>query len=165
MLGHTWEPAEGTCIDVRIKGNDTSDGPDNHRFLMEVRPRNGEPFRVELKVPGFHENFKGPSRGQVCQLECDVKRQDAKWDFSDPGLSWKTSRKAGAAQFEAELQAKPWAAQPGDKPQADEPQADEPGEWPTTDDPAARLSSLKALYDNGALTSAEAQRQRIIAAI
>ena len=161
MLGHDWEPAEGTCIDIRIKGN-YSDEEDNRRFLMEVRPSHGAPFRVELKVAGFHENFKGPDRGQVCMLKCDVKRQDAKWDLADPGLSWKTYRQAKASDFEAELHAKPWV-----NPPAAQQQTAGSASQPQDADPAARLASLKALHDTGALTSSEyeLQRQKIIASI
>ena len=113
MLGHHWEPAEGTCIDIRVKH--ASSENDSRMWLMEVRPRNAEPFRVELGYPGFHENFRGPDRGQTCQLDCDVKRQDAKWDLSDPALSWKTWRNEKANDFKAELKARPWADQPGDQ--------------------------------------------------
>lgn len=113
MLGHHWEPAEGTCIDIRVKH--ASSENDSRMWLMEVRPRNAEPFRVELGYPGFHENFRGPDRGQTCQLDCDVKRQDAKWDLSDPALSWKTWRNEKANDFKAELKARTWADQPGDQ--------------------------------------------------
>ena len=40
-------------------------------------------------------------------MTCDVKRQEAKWDFSDPALSWKADRKAQAARFDAELRERP----------------------------------------------------------
>jgi hypothetical protein len=32
----------------------------------------------------------------------DLKRKDAKWDLSDPALSWKADRSRQAAQFKAE---------------------------------------------------------------
>jgi hypothetical protein len=39
-------------------------------------------------------------------MGCDVKRQKAKWDISDPALSWKADRYARAARLEAELKQK-----------------------------------------------------------
>ncbi len=112
MFGHQWEPAEGTCIDIRVKphGNPNTD---NRRWLMEVHCGDAEPFRVELGFPGFHGSFKGPERGHTCRMQADVKRQEAKWDLDDPALSWKTERRQQTADFAAELDAKPWAGGPG----------------------------------------------------
>lgn len=42
-------------------------------------------------------------------MTCYVKRQEAKWDFSDPALNWKAGRKAHDARFQAELREKPHA--------------------------------------------------------
>jgi len=108
VFGHDWEPAEGTCIDIRIKGNANS-GTENRIWPMEIRCGGAEPFRVELGVSGFREDFKGPERGETCRMACDVKWQEAKWDFSDPALSWKAGRYARAVRFEAELKKRPQA--------------------------------------------------------
>jgi hypothetical protein len=105
VLGHHWESAEGICIDIRTKGNADS-GIKNRRWLMEIRCGNAEPFRVELGASGLGEDFKGPERGETCRMGCDVKRQKAKWDISDPALSWKADRYARAARLEAELKQK-----------------------------------------------------------
>jgi hypothetical protein len=108
VFGHDWEPAEGTCIDIRIKGSANS-GTENRIWLMEIRCGGAEPFRVELGASGFREDFKGPERGETCRMACDVKRQKAKWDYSDPALSWKADRYARAVRFEAELKKRPQA--------------------------------------------------------
>jgi hypothetical protein len=108
VLGHDWESAEGICVDIRTKGSANS-GSENRGWLMEIRCGDAEPFRVELGVSGFREDFKGPERGETYRMLCDVKRQEAKWDFSDPGLSWKADRHARAERFEAELKEKPQA--------------------------------------------------------
>lgn len=105
MFGHDWESAVGTVIDIRVK-HPNSDN-DTRSWLMEIRCGDAEPFRVELGYPGFHEDFKGPGRGQTCQLKADVKRQEAKWDLADPALSWKAERDQEAAKFKAELAPSP----------------------------------------------------------
>jgi hypothetical protein len=112
MFGHDWEPAEGTCIDIRIKAHRDS-STDNRHWLMEVHCGDAEPFRVELGYPGFGGNFKGPERGHTCKMQADVKRQEAKWDLDDPALSWKADRQSKQADFQSELAAKPWNDQPG----------------------------------------------------
>jgi len=55
-----------------------------------IRCGDAEPFRVELGASGFRKDFKGPERGETCRMTCYVKRQEAKWDFSDPALNWKS---------------------------------------------------------------------------
>jgi hypothetical protein len=35
-------------------------------------------------------------------MKADVERKDAKWDLSDPALSWKADRDRHAAEFKAE---------------------------------------------------------------
>jgi hypothetical protein len=74
MLGHDWQPAVGTVVGIR----------------------------VELGYPGFHEDFKGPGLGETVQVKAGLKRKDARWDLSDPALSWKADRNRQAAQFKAE---------------------------------------------------------------
>jgi hypothetical protein len=78
------------------------------RWLMEIHCGDAEPFRVELGYPGFHGDFKGPQRGQKCMMKCDLKHSEAKWDLDDPHLSWKAAEHRKEADFNAELQAKPW---------------------------------------------------------
>ena len=118
MFGHDWEPAEGTCIDIRVKAHGDPN-TDNRRWLMEVRCGAAAPFRVELGFPGFHGDFMGPARGHTCKMHADVKRNEAKWDLDDPALSWKAERQKKQADFQSELAAKPWSEQPAGQPQAD----------------------------------------------
>jgi hypothetical protein len=35
-------------------------------------------------------------------VKADLKRKDARWDLSDPALSWKADRDRQAAEFKAE---------------------------------------------------------------
>jgi hypothetical protein len=102
MFEH-WEPAEGTVVDRRQKGNSQSNLSANLLFLVEVRPTDDEPFRVELGMPGLTGDFIPPTVGQVVKMEVDVKKQRAKFDTSDPGVSAKAQRKAGKDRFSDEL--------------------------------------------------------------
>ena len=102
MFEH-WEPAEGTVVDRRQKGNSQSNLSANLHFLVEVRPTDGEPFRVELGMPGLTGDFIPPSVGQVVKMEVDVKKQKAKFDTSDPAVSAKAQRKTGKDRFAEEL--------------------------------------------------------------
>lgn len=111
MFGHDWQPAEGICTDIEVKLHG-SPGTDNRKWLMQIHPADAEPFRVELGYPGFHQDFKGPERGQKCRMTCDVKRQEAKWDLDDPALSWKAAQHKHEADFKAQLNAKPSADRP-----------------------------------------------------
>ena len=100
MFGHDWQPAAGTVVDIRVKHPNSEN--DSRSWLMEVRCGDAEPFRVELGYPGFHEDFKGPGLGETVQVKADLKRKDAKWDLSDPALSWKADRSRQEAEFKAE---------------------------------------------------------------
>jgi Short C-terminal domain len=159
MLGHKWEPAEGVCVDIRVKPHG-NEGTDNRRWLMEIHCGDAEPFRVELGYPGFHDNFRGPGHGQTCRMEADVHRKEAKWDLSDPALSWKTDYKQHEAKFAQEKQA------PASSFHA-AASASPPPHVPSHGEPSERLTQLQALLDQGAITPAEyeEQRQRIIASI
>lgn len=61
---------------------------------MEVRPTGGEPSRVEVEPHRWTGNFMSPGTGQVVKLEFDTKNKKARFDSSDPNLSWKTDRQA-----------------------------------------------------------------------
>lgn len=102
MLGHEWQPAEGTCLEIRQawNGGTTTSGM---RFLVEVRPADGEPFTVELRTPDFAGQFKTPQKGQVFAMKADVKRQKARFDTDDPTLSWKTDHRQQKAEFDEAL--------------------------------------------------------------
>jgi hypothetical protein len=72
-------------------------------FLVEVRPTGGDPFRVELGMPGLTGDFIPPTVGQVVKMEVDAKKQKAKFDTSDSGVSAKAQRKAAKDRFADEL--------------------------------------------------------------
>lgn len=98
MLGHDWQPAEGTCVD------DDWSTHESGRWVMDIRPLDGSaPFRQEVHHPGGGSDFRGPMRGQVCKMLVDVKKQKAKFDTTDLTLSWKAHRQAEQLRLQAEL--------------------------------------------------------------
>lgn len=104
MFRRSWEQAEGTIIDRRNKrGGEVGGDASLMRFLVEVRPPSGQPFRLELGIPGFGADFRAPMVGDVVKVLCDPGHTKARFDTSDPQLSWKTERQAKKAQFDAEL--------------------------------------------------------------
>jgi hypothetical protein len=101
MLGHDWQPAEGTVVDDDWNAS-------REKWIMDVRPIDGSaPFRAEVPHPGMDEDFRGPNRGQTVKLHADSKRQKAKFDTKDPQLSWKAHRQAERNRLQAELNAPP----------------------------------------------------------
>lgn len=106
MFGHDWQPATGTVVDIRVKHPNSEN--DTRSWLVEVRCGDAEPFRVEIGYPGFHEDFKGPGQGATVQVEADLKHKEARWDLSDPALSWKADRTQQAERFATEKEG-PWS--------------------------------------------------------
>jgi hypothetical protein len=106
VFKHNWETAEGTVIDLRFpEHHTTSDGHGSaERFVVEVRPQSGEPFRVELGFAGLTGDFKAPATGQVVKMKCNPEHTKAEWDTdADPNLSWKAEERARKERFEQEL--------------------------------------------------------------
>lgn len=103
MFRRNWEPAQGKVIDRREKregatGSDAS----LQRWLVEVTPQSGPPFRAELGIPGWGSDFKGPMTGQVVKVLCDPAHTKARFGTSDPQLSYKAERQAKKAQWDEE---------------------------------------------------------------
>lgn len=104
MFRRNWEQAEGTVIDRREKRGGAVGGDASlMRFLVEVRPPSGESFRLELGIPGFGSDFKAPMVGDVVKVLCSPDHTKARFDTSDPRLSWKVQREADKQAFDAEL--------------------------------------------------------------
>jgi hypothetical protein len=86
MFGHRWQPAEGKLVDVRTSHFGPGDNSAVVRhFLFDVTPSDGEPFRTEVREPLMTSGaFDAPSViGQAVHLECDPKRQKARF-HGDP---------------------------------------------------------------------------------
>jgi hypothetical protein len=83
---------------------------DHHKYIVEVRPDGGEPFRVETKakVPIFHK----PRPGDVVQVSFDPKSHKTEIHIEgdpryDPKLIRANSKQERAAQREALLSGAP----------------------------------------------------------
>jgi hypothetical protein len=118
---HTWgmfdkkAPAEaliladegsGNVMDTDIHGVDW----DHHKFIVEVRPAGGQPFRVETKakVPIFH----CPQPGDVVKVSYDPKNQNTEIQIEgdpryDPKLIRAKNKQQRAATAEALLSGAP----------------------------------------------------------
>ncbi len=104
MFRRTWESAEGAVVDRRAKrqgatGSDAS----LERWLVEVTPPSGEPFRVELGIPGWGSNFKAPMIGQTVKVLCNPAHTKARFDTSDPQLSYKFEQRTKKQQWDKEI--------------------------------------------------------------
>ncbi len=103
MFRRSWESAEGTVVDRREKRGGAVGGDASlQRWLVEVKPSSGEPFRVELGIPGWGSNFKGPMVGQTVKVLCSPDHTKARFDTSDPQLSYKAERQAKQQQWDEE---------------------------------------------------------------
>jgi hypothetical protein len=107
VLGRKWESAEGTVIDIRFLGAGNAAKTSNGvRYLVEVRPTAGAPFRVEVGPPALWGSYNDPRIGQTLRMECDPQHEKARFDKSDPAFRQKKADGA-AAQYAAELHAEP----------------------------------------------------------
>jgi len=121
-----WVKAEGLVVAVDRQDWGNAGGPNIEAgailgWAVDVRPRDGEPFRAKVEPPmrnlGLTQveksDFKNPYPGQVVSVEYDPASHKVRFDTSDPELSVKTSRKArneaSHARFEEALNAPPSA--------------------------------------------------------
>jgi hypothetical protein len=101
MLGHDWKPAVGTVVREDWMG-------ERRKWIMDIQPDSGEPaFRTEVHEPDLDGDFHAPYGGQSCRMHCDVKKQKAKFDTSDPTLSRKARRQQEKQLIKDELAAGP----------------------------------------------------------
>ena len=101
MLGHDWKPAVGKVVREDWIG-------ERRKWIMDIQPDSGEPaFRTEVHEPDLDGDFHAPYGGQTCRMHCDVKKQKAKFDTSDPALSQKARRQQEKQRIKDELAAPP----------------------------------------------------------
>lgn len=147
VLGHKWEPGEGTVVDIRYSGQHGTNnvGAEPH-FLMDVRPDSGAaPYRTEVDELPLFLAFKAPAFGQVVKLECDPARGKARFVRSDPAINKKGDEQALKARYDAERDA---AVGGG------------PAAQPAQPDAIAQLERIAKLRDSGALTDEEFELQK-----
>ncbi|TAJ48435.1 MAG: hypothetical protein EPO52_09890 [Herbiconiux sp.] len=118
MFGRKWQKATGTVVARTIEGTDSDGSMITYNYVVEIRPAHAEPFRAVLKDPRLLTDFVQPIVGRVVGVEIDVDRGVARFDKSDPRLSFKAQQATKDAAFAAAL-----AAPAGTPPQQPSPAA------------------------------------------
>jgi hypothetical protein len=103
MFGKNWQKSKATVVAQTIDGS-ANQGID-YKYVVEVRPEGGEPFRAEAKLPTIAVDFKEPRVGDVVGVEFHAKSHKVRFDKSDPQLSFKAYEAARNNSFEAALNA------------------------------------------------------------
>jgi Short C-terminal domain len=167
VFGHDWQAGEGTVVDIiyggaAVHGNDRA--AISQRFLMDVSPSSGEPFRCEVSAL-LRDTFRTPDMGDVVQLKCDPGRKEAKFVASDPMVNKKAhaqvvreQRAADQARYDAEHGGDGFSAQANEGVR----HIDHGGRTLSADasDQLGELERLAGLRERGALTDAEFERQK-----
>lgn len=120
MLGRHWEPGEATIIASEgfyafLGGT----GCSSREYVVDVRPAASGPiFRTKINVQytapegGAQEPYRRLVDGEVVPVECDQKRQKAKFDESALRRAEPTSGAGGPTAFEAAAAAAPGTPAP-----------------------------------------------------
>jgi hypothetical protein len=111
MLGHNWEPATATIVAKKFKEGGERSGV--WEYVADISPASGGPFRTTLKQPPLMSHVVRLAVGDVVTILADVKRQDAKFDRSDPKVSGK-DKPSDKDAFKAALAQPPQSPPPGD---------------------------------------------------
>jgi hypothetical protein len=90
MFGNNWESAEATILSaLKPRATSNSPMPVADKFAVEVRPSAAPAFRTTVNAPFIATDFWPPDVGDVVLVEVDVAREKAKFDKSDPRISYK----------------------------------------------------------------------------
>ncbi len=121
-------------------------------FEVDVRPADGsESFHAVIgEVSGA--DFWPPREGDIVRVLVDIKRKRAKFDKTDPAISYRAHKAATG-----EAQTKALSGGPVEYP-LPEPTAEQLAQL---NDPAIRLKRLEELHDQGLVTDAEYAVQRL----
>ena len=104
-----WHAAEATVVDARVakvKVYDSGGTDTRYEYVLEVRPVAGEPFRAKVMAPNTSD-FLDPKVGAVVKVEVDPKKNDVRFDRSDPARSFKAQEKTKQSAFDAALREPP----------------------------------------------------------
>jgi hypothetical protein len=102
VFGRSWQPGSATIVasrDAKVSG----DGLVTVReFVADVRSDDGATaFRTVLKEPRIATDFWRPNDGDTVRVQIDARRQQARFDTSDPALSARARRAAQDADWDA----------------------------------------------------------------
>lgn len=146
MFGHHWEPAQATIVATHMKSTSSDGRATTYEFAADVVPASGPPFRALLQEPKIALDFWPPKVGDVVRAYADVAHQKAKFDKSDPKISYKAHKAGTDAQFQSALSQPASAAPAASVPERSAAAAE-------------RIAELKSLKERGVLTDAEYQAQ------
>ena len=87
-------------------------------YVADVTPGSGSPFRAKLKQPRLMSHVVWLQEGAVVNVLADSRRQQAKFDRSDPAVSGKGRRAEGGEyskdSFDKALAEPPGSPRPDD---------------------------------------------------
>jgi hypothetical protein len=132
---------QATIVATHVKRTTADAAVTIDEFSADVVPVSGAPFRALLQPPGIATNFWPPKVGDVVRAHADVRRQKAKFDTSDPKISYKAQKASIDAQFQSTL-AQPASTAPTASLQE------------RTADGLERIAQLKKMKEQGLLTEA-----------
>ncbi|WP_382309728.1 hypothetical protein [Herbiconiux sp. UC225_62] len=90
----TWQKATGTVLARTIAGTDSDGAMITYDYAVEVHPVDGAAFRAMLKDPRMLTDFLQPIVGKTIGVEFDAASGKARFDKSDPQLSFKAFERA-----------------------------------------------------------------------
>lgn len=111
MFGHNWEPATAKIVAKKFKEGGERSGV--YEYVADVSPATGASFRARLKQPPLMSHVVRLAEGDVVKVLADVKRQDAKFDKSDPKVSGR-GKQSDKDAFDAALKQPPLSPPPKD---------------------------------------------------
>jgi hypothetical protein len=103
MFGHDWQRAEAIVV-ARDKLNRSTGGDglsNDYKYVVDVLPALGLPFRTTVKAPLPAVNFLPPCIGDTVSILFDPKSHKAKFDSDDDRTNAKAHRAARQTSFDA----------------------------------------------------------------
>jgi hypothetical protein len=114
MVGRQWESAEGTIVATQVAVQTAAGYVNRLEYAVDVHRADGSVVRVTLREPKFIKGgFSQPAVGAVVGVLFDPRREDAKFDTSDPRLKISVREDAKRAAFDAAVAGSPGTATPG----------------------------------------------------
>jgi hypothetical protein len=110
MFGHNWEPATATIIAKQYHESSGTSG--SYEYVADITPASGETFRCKLKQPALMSHVVRLAEGDTVAVLADVRRQEAKFDKSDPKVSGKEFQEVQKDAFAAALEQAPGSPPP-----------------------------------------------------
>jgi hypothetical protein len=110
VLGRGWEPATAKIVAKSYK--DESGYTGTWKYVADITPSSGVPFRAELKQPHLMSHVVNLEEGDVVKAFADVGKKKAKFDRSDPNVSGK-GKPSSKDSFKEALAEPPGSPAPG----------------------------------------------------